>query len=240
MAKPPIRIKRSAVSGAIPTTAQLALGELAINTADGKVFLKKDDGTESIVEVGGDGSYTSPVLLSLYEKTNSGVADSFDGTEVRFQLRNSSGGIISVDSALYLAVSINGVIQKPNLGTPSNPFEGFYITANTTAGTDIVFSSAPASGSDFFIVLAGMFVAPAASSPVTVLDDISSQFNGTATSFTLKYNSLTYLPSFSNAVIVSLGGVMQIPGSSYSIAGSTIQFTAAPATGTTFYAFEIS
>ena len=37
---------------AVPTTTQLALGEVAINTYDGKVFIKKDDGTESIVEVG--------------------------------------------------------------------------------------------------------------------------------------------------------------------------------------------
>ena len=42
--------KRSAVAGKVPTTAQLVLGELAINTHDGRLFLKRDDGTESIVE----------------------------------------------------------------------------------------------------------------------------------------------------------------------------------------------
>jgi len=51
--KTDIRIRRSAVQGAIPATSALALGELAINTHDGKLFLKKDvDGTESIVEIG--------------------------------------------------------------------------------------------------------------------------------------------------------------------------------------------
>lgn len=44
-----IKLRRSASQGAIPTTAQLALGEIAINTYDGKVYLKKDNGTESIV-----------------------------------------------------------------------------------------------------------------------------------------------------------------------------------------------
>ncbi len=38
-----IKHKRSSVSGNIPTSGQLEAGELAINTADGKVFLKKDD-----------------------------------------------------------------------------------------------------------------------------------------------------------------------------------------------------
>lgn len=42
MASPTIKIKRSAVSGKIPTTSQLDLGELAINTFDGKVYLEQD------------------------------------------------------------------------------------------------------------------------------------------------------------------------------------------------------
>lgn len=48
----PIKIKRSAVAAKVPTTMQLALGELAVNTHDGKLYLKKDDGAESIVEIG--------------------------------------------------------------------------------------------------------------------------------------------------------------------------------------------
>lgn len=48
----PITIKRSAIAAKVPTTAQLALGELAVNTHDGKLYLKKDDGAESIVEIG--------------------------------------------------------------------------------------------------------------------------------------------------------------------------------------------
>jgi hypothetical protein len=40
-----IKLKRSAVSNKIPQASQLEAGELALNTADGKVFVKKDDGT---------------------------------------------------------------------------------------------------------------------------------------------------------------------------------------------------
>ena len=47
-----IRMKRSSVATKVPTTAQLDLGELAINTRDGKLFLKRADGTEPIVDVG--------------------------------------------------------------------------------------------------------------------------------------------------------------------------------------------
>jgi hypothetical protein len=46
-----IKLRRSSVPGKTPLTTDLSLGELAINTNDGKMFLKKDDGAESIVEV---------------------------------------------------------------------------------------------------------------------------------------------------------------------------------------------
>ena len=44
-------LKRSAVQGKTPTTGDLALGELALNTYDGKLFFKKDSGTASIMSV---------------------------------------------------------------------------------------------------------------------------------------------------------------------------------------------
>jgi len=47
-----IKMKRSAVAGKAPATSDLELGELAVNTRDGKLYLKKDNGTASIVEVG--------------------------------------------------------------------------------------------------------------------------------------------------------------------------------------------
>lgn len=49
-----IILNRSAVAGKLPTFADLKLGEIAINTYDGKIFLKKDDGSESIVEFNGN------------------------------------------------------------------------------------------------------------------------------------------------------------------------------------------
>ena len=44
-----IQLKRSASAGNIPGTSDLALGEIAINTADGAVYIKK--GNDDIVAV---------------------------------------------------------------------------------------------------------------------------------------------------------------------------------------------
>jgi hypothetical protein len=38
-----IKLKRSAATGNAPTASQIALGELAINTTDGRVYMKKGD-----------------------------------------------------------------------------------------------------------------------------------------------------------------------------------------------------
>lgn len=48
MANPVIKIKRSAVAGKIPTTTSLELGELAINTYDGKVYIEQDQGAVGV------------------------------------------------------------------------------------------------------------------------------------------------------------------------------------------------
>jgi hypothetical protein len=51
-----IKLKSSSVAGKAPTTGDLALRELAVNTTDGKLFLKKSvSGVESIVEIGAGG-----------------------------------------------------------------------------------------------------------------------------------------------------------------------------------------
>ena len=45
-------VKRTTVVGRVPTAAQLAAGELAVNVTDGKLYLKRVSGAETIVELG--------------------------------------------------------------------------------------------------------------------------------------------------------------------------------------------
>ena len=75
-----IKLRRSAVPGRAPTTAQLELGELAINTADGKIYIKQNDGvTESIVEFSADPNDLL-TLIKTVDGAGSGLdADLLDG-----------------------------------------------------------------------------------------------------------------------------------------------------------------
>ena len=57
-----VKLKRSAVAGKIPLVTDLALGELALNTFDGKAYIKKSaNGTDEIVEIGVGGT---PLVLA--------------------------------------------------------------------------------------------------------------------------------------------------------------------------------
>jgi len=46
-----VKLKRTSVSGKVPTTSTLELGELAINTYDGKIYFEKDSGTPTIEQI---------------------------------------------------------------------------------------------------------------------------------------------------------------------------------------------
>ena len=67
------------------------------------------------------------------------------------------------------------------------------------------------------------------------VDDISSGFNGGTASFTLQVNGQNVSPGNANSIIVSLGGVIQNPGTDYTVAASTITFTTNPASGLAFF-----
>ena len=61
------------------------------------------------------------------------------------------------------------------------------------------------------------------------LDSISSSFNASTTTFNLTAGSVAMEPVVAPALLVSVNGVLQQPLTDYTISGSTITFTTAPA-----------
>lgn len=80
-----IKLKSSSVASAVPLVGDLIAGEIAINTFDGKVFLKKNDGAESIVEIGATVLDAVPTDGSTNGVESNGVFDALalkiDATE---------------------------------------------------------------------------------------------------------------------------------------------------------------
>ncbi len=67
------------------------------------------------------------------------------------------------------------------------------------------------------------------------LDNISAGFNGTQTIFPLASNSVAVVAGTPQNLIISISGVVQEPGVSYYVAGSTIVFNEAPLVTDSFF-----
>ena len=84
-------LKRSAVQGKTPTTSDLALGELALNTYDGNLFFKKDSGTASIMSVATLTGTQTLTNKSLTSPTITGTLTAGGTTGTNGQLLASTG-----------------------------------------------------------------------------------------------------------------------------------------------------
>lgn len=89
-----ILIKRSAVAAKVPATADISLGELAINTYDGKLYLKKSvSGVETVVQVGDP---TTAPVQSVFGRTGRVVLQSSDvTTALGYTPVNTAGSTIT-------------------------------------------------------------------------------------------------------------------------------------------------
>lgn len=97
-----VKVKQSSVSGKVPTTAQLALGELAVNTYDGKLFMKKNvGGTESVVDL---------------TASAAGVA-SFSGGTTGLTPATASTGAVTLGGTLGIANGGTGANTAANART---------------------------------------------------------------------------------------------------------------------------
>jgi hypothetical protein len=68
-----------------------------------------------------------------------------------------------------------------------------------------------------------------------VLDDISGSFNGSTTAFNLTVSSSSSPPASVNQLWIILGGVLQKPGTDFTVADAVITFTTAPASTLSFW-----
>ena len=108
-------LKRSAVTGRNPTTGDLALGELALNTYDGNLFFKKDSGTASIVTVAtlaGTQTLTNKTLSSAV-LTGTLTAGGGVGTNGQVLVSTGTGVQWSTQSVSTLDSLSDVVISSP-------------------------------------------------------------------------------------------------------------------------------
>ena len=80
---------------------------------------------------------------------------------------------------------------------------------------------------------------PDKSGAFRILDDISGSFNGSTTSFALTIASASFTVGLPETLLIAVDGVLQEPGSAYTISGSNIVFASAPQDSATFWGVEL-
>ena len=198
-----VQLKRSATAGAIPSTSDLALGELALNTYDGKAYIKKSvGGTESIVEVGvQSGSFES---MTHYLYNASANQTTFSGTDANNESLSYTAG--------QILVFLNGVFLDPDDYTASN-------------GTSVVLDDG-AKSSDYLEIISLGSGAGAKLTGISVYEFTATANQTVLTGADENGNTLSYTPG---KVLVFLNGVLMDnrPSTDYTETNtSTITFSA--------------
>jgi hypothetical protein len=114
-----LKLKRTAVQGKSPTADTLELGELAINTYDGKLYFEKDDGIPSIQSI-----VVTDALITGSLNINGAITASYfkgNGSQITF------GGTGMVSGSSQLTSSLDSrYLNTLGEGTISGSFTGSF------------------------------------------------------------------------------------------------------------------
>ena len=198
-----VQLKRSATAGAVPSTSDLSLGELALNTYDGKAYIKKNvGGTESIVEVGAEQATFNSMSHNVFNA--SANQTTFTGTD-------ANGDSLSY-TANQILVFLNGVFLDPDDYTATN-------------GTSIVLDSG-AKSSDYLEVISLGGTSASKLTGISLFEFTATAGQTVLTGNDENSNSLNYTPG---KILVFLNGVLMDnrSGTDYvETSSSTITFNA--------------
>ena len=138
-----IQLKRSDTESRVPDVGSLSLGELAVNTFDGKLFFKKNNGSDSLesivttnAQITGSVELTGAVTSSLTLVSNQSPTENvftikIGGTD---KVYVDKDGVFNVDR---ISVRDGGDLKVPSKATLSDGVQG----------------DTAVSGSNFFIYL---------------------------------------------------------------------------------------
>ena len=127
-----IKLKRSNVAGTIPSPSSLDLGELALNTADGKAFMKKSDG--NVVEIG---AVSTSSISASYADT-AGFAFTAGSSSYSNTATTSSYSLIATSASYALTASYtpgSDTAVSSSYAATASSADNFLVRGTLTAQT---------------------------------------------------------------------------------------------------------
>ena len=162
-----------------------------------------------------------------------------------FSLTPAFNGVTSIFTASTAGTLVSAsAVDEKNLfvflgGVEQIPGDAYYVTRIDDTTFEIYFTEEPLANTtiDIRCFTTGEYWVNQGIYPVEIysLDDIAPLFNGARKTFPLTSGALPINPAVVNTenLFVSLGGAIQLPTISYTVAGNEITFVEAPATATT-------
>jgi len=104
--------KKSSVASKVPLEGDLSLGELAVNTTDGLVFMKKGDNT--IVAIGAGGSFDTPVNDQTASYTTT-----IDDANAYIRMDSASANTVTIpdNTSVAYAIGTSIIVRQVGDGT---------------------------------------------------------------------------------------------------------------------------
>ena len=185
-----VKLKRTAVQGKVPSTSNVELGELAINTYDGRIFFEKSSSAESIQEIlttnagrpiTGSLNLTAAITASHFKGDGSAL------TNVNATISEQATVTSSFDNATTVNVAHN-FSSKNVIVSVYDSSDGLIIPQSVTLtsvdNVRVVLSQAT---SGFVVVAKGGHVLSGSA-------DNANQLNGQTAAYYLNYNNFTNVP----------------------------------------------
>ena len=207
-----IKLKRSSVAGKAPSTSDLQLGEIAVNTADGKIYFEKNDGSPSVQTILTTNSQTTGSIEITGNISGSAASTgSFGhimvgGGNFTSASLAAGGGSGEDNEFSFKTISVSGqsdVVADTTTDTLTFA-AGSNMTITTNAGSDtITFASAGG---------ASVETASKVSNTHTSTDTdyavpfIGSYLSGTHTLYTDSSNSFKYNPDSDTLTVSNIVG----------------------------------
>ena len=231
-----VQLKRSALSGKVPGTGSLNLGELAVNTYDGKIYFKKSGSIESVESV----VTTNSVVTGSIRLEGTG---SFGSLKVNDTLTVNHGvsvisGSLGVTSDLTVLGSINArqfniaVISSSVLfesgsskfGNTSDDIHSFTGSVNVTGS--FLLNGAPVGGGTTTGSFTGSFTGDGSGLRGVVSDDIPRDgwdYNANSSASISDFNSVSdkYYIDFEQSQSTAVGTPVGFKGFLTNVSGST-------------------
>ena len=117
-----VKLRRSAISGKIPINSQLQLGELSMNTTDGKIFLSKSGSNGPSVE--------EVIITNTQNFGNIDLVGDLTATNISSSFIGDGGGLYNIPASGVTGLSLDRIASSTS--TASIDADGLHINTDTT------------------------------------------------------------------------------------------------------------